>query len=63
MAEPRFPIRLLALDLDGTLVGPDLVLRPKIRAAIRDAVRRGVHVVLATGRMPTSAQPFAACSV
>jgi Cof subfamily protein (haloacid dehalogenase superfamily) len=57
---PRFPIRLLALDLDGTLVDQDLILRPRTRAAILGAVRRGVHVALATGRMPTSAQPFAA---
>ena len=57
---PRFPIRLLALDLDGTLVGPDLILRPRTRAAIRGALRRGVHVALATGRMSTSALPFAA---
>ena len=60
MATPRFPIRLLALDLDGTLVGPDLILWPRTRAAIRGALRRGVHVVLATGRMSTSAVPFAA---
>ena len=59
MATPRFPILLLALDLDGTLVGPDLTLRPRTRAAIIGAVRRGVHVALATGRMSTSAQPFA----
>jgi Cof subfamily protein (haloacid dehalogenase superfamily) len=56
----RFPIRLIALDLDGTLVGPDLILRPRTRAAIRGALQRGVHVVLATGRMSTSALPFAA---
>jgi Cof subfamily protein (haloacid dehalogenase superfamily) len=59
VTDPRFPIRFLALDLDGTLVEPDLVLRPKIRAAILDAVERGVRVVIATGRMSTSAQPFA----
>lgn len=59
-AEPQFPIRLLALDLDGTLVGPDLTLRPRTRAAIKGAIQRGVRVVLATGRMATSAQPFAA---
>ncbi len=59
MPAPRFPIRLLALDLDGTLVGPDLILRPRTRAAIEAAVRKGVHVALATGRMATSAQPFA----
>jgi Cof subfamily protein (haloacid dehalogenase superfamily) len=56
---PRFPIRLLALDLDGTLVDQDLILRPRTRAAILEATRRGVHVALATGRMATSAQPFA----
>ncbi|MEO8228212.1 MAG: Cof-type HAD-IIB family hydrolase [Chloroflexota bacterium] len=60
MPDPRFPIRLLALDLDGTLIGPDLRLWPRTRAAILAAVGRGVHVSLATGRMPTSAQPFAA---
>lgn len=60
MPDPRFPIRLLALDLDGTLIGPDLRLWPRTRAAIVAAVGRDVHVSLATGRMPTSAQPFAA---
>lgn len=59
MPEPRFPIRLLALDIDGTLVGPDLVLRPRTRAAIHEAIRRGIRVALATGRMATSAYPFA----
>jgi Cof subfamily protein (haloacid dehalogenase superfamily) len=58
--DPHFPIRLLALDLDGTLIGPDLRLWPRTRAAILAAVEGGVHVSLATGRMPTSAQPFAA---
>jgi Cof subfamily protein (haloacid dehalogenase superfamily) len=58
--DPRFPIRLLALDLDGTLIGPDLRVWPRTRAAILAAVGAGVHVALATGRMATSAQPFAA---
>jgi len=58
-AAPRFPIRLLALDIDGTLVGSDLTLRPRTRDAIVAAVRRGVHVSLVTGRMATSARPFA----
>ena len=34
-AEPLFPIRLLALDIDGTLVGDDLVIGPRTRAAAR----------------------------
>ncbi|HEY7524623.1 MAG TPA: Cof-type HAD-IIB family hydrolase [Candidatus Limnocylindrales bacterium] len=54
-----FPIRLLALDIDGTLVGDDLILRDRTRAAVVAAVQRGVHVSLATGRMASSALVFA----
>ena len=56
---PRFPIRLLALDIDGTLVGDDIILRPRTHAAIGAALRRGVAVSLATGRMASSALTFA----
>ena len=56
---PAFPIRLLALDIDGTLVGQDTRLSPRIRAAIAGAVERGVHVSLATGRRSVSAVGFA----
>lgn len=57
MSRPR--IRLVALDLDGTLVGDDLRLRPRTVATIRAVVERGVHVALVTGRMTTSALPYA----
>jgi Cof subfamily protein (haloacid dehalogenase superfamily) len=57
--DPAFPIRLIALDLDGTLVDDDLVLRPRTIAAIRAAVARGVSVSIVTGRMATSALVFA----
>ena len=46
------PVRLLACDIDGTLLDDQGVLRPEVRDAvglIRDA---GVEVVLATGRSP-----------
>ena len=56
---PEFPIRMVVLDIDGTLVGEDLAVGPRTRAAIREAVARGVHVSLATGRMPSSAVVFA----
>jgi len=52
-------IRLVALDLDGTLIGDDLRLPPRTVAAVRAAVERGVHVALVTGRMTTSALPYA----
>jgi len=57
--EPRLPIRQIALDIDGTLVADDLVLRERTREAVRSAVRRGVHVSLVTGRMASSAWVFA----
>lgn len=57
--EADFPIRLIALDIDGTLVGDDARLSPRTRAAIAEAVARGVRVSLATGRRPVSAVGFA----
>lgn len=50
---------LLAIDVDDTLIGPDLAVRPASAAAIRAAVAHGVRVVLATGRMFRSAKPYA----
>ncbi|MBV9440374.1 MAG: HAD family phosphatase [Candidatus Eremiobacteraeota bacterium] len=53
-------IDLVALDLDGTLIGEDLALSPRVIRAV-DAVRaRGVVVTIVTGRMFAAAKPFAA---
>jgi len=57
--EPAFPVRMLALDIDGTLVGHDFRISERTRAAIAEAVRRGVRVSLATGRMASSAVVYA----
>jgi Cof subfamily protein (haloacid dehalogenase superfamily) len=59
MVEPGLPIRLIALDIDGTLVGDDLIIGERTLAAIGEATRRGIAVSLVTGRMATSATPFA----
>jgi Cof subfamily protein (haloacid dehalogenase superfamily) len=59
MIEPVLPIRLIALDIDGTLVGDDLVIGERTMQAIGEATRRGITVSLVTGRMATSAVPFA----
>jgi Cof subfamily protein (haloacid dehalogenase superfamily) len=53
-------IRLVACDLDGTLVGPDLMFSPRLRGAIRRAQEAGIVVTLATGRGYPSTRPFAA---
>jgi len=54
-----FPIGLVALDIDGTLIGDDLVVGPRTRVAIRAALARDVSVSLVTGRMVSSAMRFA----
>ncbi|HET7030709.1 MAG TPA: HAD-IIB family hydrolase [Candidatus Limnocylindrales bacterium] len=54
-----FPIGLIALDLDGTLINDDLVLGERTIAAIAAARERGVAVSIVTGRMTTSALPYA----
>ena len=57
--EPILPITMVALDIDGTLVGDDLVIGPDTRQAIRNARERGIIVTLITGRMVSSALRFA----
>ncbi|MEX0744638.1 MAG: Cof-type HAD-IIB family hydrolase [Phycisphaeraceae bacterium] len=48
----RGPIRMIALDLDGTLLRSDKRLSRHSIRAIADATTRGVHVVLASARPP-----------
>ena len=57
--DPILPIELIALDIDGTLIGDDLEIGPRTRAAVRAARQRGVIVSLVTGRMVSSAMRFA----
>lgn len=53
---PRY--RLLAVDIDGTLVNSRDELTPATRAALARAGRAGMHVVLATGRRYSHALPL-----
>jgi Cof subfamily protein (haloacid dehalogenase superfamily) len=57
--EPGYPIRLVVLDLDGTLIGDGGPIGPRTRVAIARALAAGVHVAIATGRMPSSAAMYA----
>ncbi len=56
----RPPIRLAALDLDHTLVGPDLALTPRVKDAVARALARGVAVTINTGRGPVITGRYAA---
>lgn len=53
-------IRLLALDVDGTLLDPAGSLTPRTAAAVQAAVAAGCIVTLATGRRFRTARPIAA---
>ncbi len=46
--------RLLALDMDGTLLNPDKVITPAVHEEIRAYMRRGGRVTIASGRFPAS---------
>jgi len=54
------PYRLVALDLDGTVMAKGRPIAPRVLAAVAEACRRGARVALATGRMYRSTAPFAA---
>ena len=50
-------IKLIALDLDGTTLNNDRIISPANRQALEEAVRRGVNVVIATGRTFSALPP------
>ena len=50
-------IRLVALDLDGTLFNNQSKISDKNRAALQAATGRGIHIVISTGR-PYSGLPL-----
>ena len=43
-------IRLVAVDVDGTLVTSDQRVLPRVQDAVRRAAAQGVELVLCTGR-------------
>ncbi len=55
-ARGRF--RMVAIDLDGTLLSSRKTITPKTHTAIRRALAAGVRVVLATARPPRSVRAY-----
>ena len=51
------PDLLLALDIDGTLVGADGSVSGRVRSAVRELRELGTHVVPATGRSVSGVLP------
>ena len=51
-------IRALALDLDGTLLGPGSVLSERAITAVKKCRERGLEIIIATGRAVEAAERF-----
>jgi Cof subfamily protein (haloacid dehalogenase superfamily) len=56
---PSQSIRLLAVDIDGTLLNPNFQISPADLAALRRANDEGIEVILVTGRRHMFAMPIA----
>ena len=52
-------IRLIASDMDDTLLNSDTKISERNAAAIRKAIEKGIVFLIATGRMYVSVKPFA----
>lgn len=52
-------VRAVAMDLDGTILGPSLELTDDLVESVAAAKRSGVEPIIATGRMLRSALPYA----
>ena len=54
----KLPIRLLAVDIDGTLLNPEFHISEVDLAALRRANAEGIEVIVVTGRRHTFALPI-----
>ena len=55
-------LRLIAIDIDGTLLNPEFHISETDLAALRNANAQGIEVILVTGRRHTFALPIAKVS-
>lgn len=53
------PFKAVAIDLDGTLLGPDYTISEENHAAIKELHASGLEIILASGRHHVSMLPFA----
>ncbi|MBP3486740.1 MAG: HAD family phosphatase [Oscillospiraceae bacterium] len=52
------PYRLLAMDMDGTVLNSEKIVTPRTDRAIRQALAAGKEVLFATGRCLTEVRPY-----
>ena len=58
LPEHKLNVKLIALDLDDTLLNHDLEITPKTVAALRKAAENGIYIVLCSGRAENAILPF-----
>lgn len=58
MQHTQAQVKLVAIDMDGTLLTPSHKLTPRVKQAIASARAQGVTVVLASGRPVSGLAPF-----
>ncbi|WP_265716066.1 HAD-IIB family hydrolase, partial [Providencia rustigianii] len=51
-------IKLVAIDLDGTLLNSQHQISPNVKNAIAHAQQKGIRIVLASGRPYSGIQPY-----
>lgn len=54
--DTKHDIRAIVIDVDGTLLNNEHTITPRTEKAIKDAIAKGVQVVLATGKTHKSTQ-------
>src|ERR1700680_568579 len=59
LSVPADSLRLIAIDIDGTLLNPEFEISETDLATLRRAHAQGIEVILVTGRRHTFALPIA----
>jgi len=56
---PDKEIKLIALDIDGTIMDKNFNISGKVKSTIKKVIDKGIYVLLATGRMYSATVPVA----
>ena len=52
-------IKLIALDVDGTIMDKNFNISSQVKTAVKKSIEKGIHVLIATGRMYSATVPIA----
>lgn len=56
---PNNKIKMIALDIDGTVMDKNFNISGEVKSVIKNAADKGIYIVLATGRMYGATVPIA----